>query len=111
MVDFKRYTIFFLKASGIILFFLSGGCVPDLPVTSTITVDIEKTSLPVNPSLYGLTLEEINHGIEGGLYAELIRNRSFEEGLLPLHSAYDRSRGLLVTPNRWTLPFPSPESV
>eukprot|EP00727_Mastigamoeba_balamuthi_P007028 m51a1_g2946 putative alpha-l-arabinofuranosidase (653) ;mRNA; r:619613-621785 len=32
----------------------------------------------VSPLLYGLFFEEINFGGEGGLYAELIRNRDFE---------------------------------
>lgn len=30
---------------------------------------------------YGLFFEEINHAGEGGLYAELVKNRSFEQGL------------------------------
>jgi alpha-L-arabinofuranosidase len=34
---------------------------------------------PISPQLYGVMLEEINHGIDGGLYAELIRNRSFKD--------------------------------
>lgn len=86
-------------------------CMPDVPSTSVITVDMEATPVPVNSQLYGLTIEEINHAIEGGLYAELIRNGSFEDGALPVHSAYDRSRGVLITPNRWTLEFPRPDSV
>ena len=32
----------------------------------------------VSPMLYGLMTEEINYSYEGGLYAELIRNRSFK---------------------------------
>lgn len=34
-----------------------------------------------SPYQYGLFFEEINHAGDGGLYAELVRNRSFEEGL------------------------------
>jgi alpha-N-arabinofuranosidase len=33
---------------------------------------------PVSPTLYGLMTEEINYSYEGGLYGELIRNRTFE---------------------------------
>lgn len=94
---------------GVILTFTR--CMPEVAHTSTITIDMEVTPTAVNPDLYGLTIEEINHAIEGGLYAELIQNRSFEDGILPLHSAYDRTRGVLVTPNKWTLPIPSPDSV
>ena len=32
------------------------------------------------PMLYGIFYEDINHAADGGLYAELIRNRSFEDG-------------------------------
>jgi hypothetical protein len=31
---------------------------------------------PINPTQYGVFFEEINHGGEGGLYAELIKNVS-----------------------------------
>ena len=55
-------------------------CQPEMPVISTITVEADGLTVPVNPDLYGLTIEEINHGIDGGLYAELIQNRSFEDG-------------------------------
>ena len=30
--------------------------------------------------LYGIFYEDINHAADGGIYAELIRNRSFEDG-------------------------------
>ena len=49
-------------------------CQPEMPVISTITVEADGLTVPVNPDLYGLTIEEINHGIDGGLYAELIQN-------------------------------------
>ena len=42
-------------------------------------VDASQTGIAVSPTLYGLFYEEINHAGEGGLYAELIRNRSFED--------------------------------
>ena len=46
-------------------------CQPEMPVISTITVEADGLTVPVNPDLYGLTIEEINHGIDGGLYAIL----------------------------------------
>ena len=33
--------------------------------------------------MYGLFFEEINHAGDGGLYAELVQNRSFEEDVIP----------------------------
>lgn len=60
---------------------------------STVLVSARETSQPVpvleiradrvtaqvSPMLYGLMTEEINHAYDGGLYAELIRNRIFKE--------------------------------
>jgi alpha-L-arabinofuranosidase len=33
----------------------------------------------VSPTLYGFMTEEINHSYDGGIYAELIRNRAFQD--------------------------------
>jgi alpha-N-arabinofuranosidase len=45
------------------------------PVTLTIHADQPTTA--VSPTLYGLMTEEINYAYEGGLYAEMVRNRTF----------------------------------
>ncbi len=44
---------------------------------ATLTVDLKQAKAPVSPTLYGLMTEEINYSYDGGLYAELIRNRTF----------------------------------
>ena len=44
-----------------------------------ITLDFTKPGASVSPMLYGLMTEEINHSYDGGLYAELIRNRIFKD--------------------------------
>jgi len=44
-----------------------------------LTLDLTKPGANVSPSLYGLMTEEINHSYDGGLYAELIRNRIFKD--------------------------------
>jgi alpha-L-arabinofuranosidase len=41
-------------------------------------VDVKKTSAEIQPTMYGLFFEDINYGADGGLYAELVKNRSFE---------------------------------
>ena len=33
---------------------------------------------PVQPTMYGIFFEDINYGADGGLYAEMVANRSFE---------------------------------
>jgi len=43
----------------------------------TLTVDVNQPKAEVSPTLYGLMTEEINYSYDGGLYAELIRNRTF----------------------------------
>jgi alpha-N-arabinofuranosidase len=47
--------------------------------TATINVDARKVENHISPLLYGQFLEFMFEGIKGGLHAELIRNRSFEE--------------------------------
>ena len=45
--------------------------------TATLNVDLNRPKSPVSPTLYGLMTEEINYSYDGGLYAELVRNRTF----------------------------------
>src|SRR5438270_5614530 len=50
------------------------------------TVDARHPAGKVSPRLYGLMTEEINHSYDGGLYAELIRNRAFmDDSQRPVH--------------------------
>ena len=35
-------------------------------------------SKPISPDLFGIFFEDISYAADGGLYAELIQNRSFE---------------------------------
>lgn len=107
MGEFAKFKIAFF----FLTLLVGGGCHPEAPILSTITVDLESMSVPVNKDLYGITVEEINHAVDGGLYAELIRNRSFEEGVPPLNCPYDAARNLLITPNGWSIPFLRPDSV
>lgn len=46
---------------------------------ASLTLDFTKANKKVSPMLYGLMTEEINHAYDGGLYAELIRNRIFKD--------------------------------
>ncbi len=42
------------------------------------TVDVSRSMAKINPAMYGVFFEDINFGADGGLYAELVKNRSFE---------------------------------
>ena len=46
----------------------------------TIDIDANQRGPRISPTHYGIFFEDINHAADGGLYAELIRNRSFEDG-------------------------------
>ena len=48
-------------------------------LTAYYTIDFN-SSEEISDTLYGLFLEDINYAVDGGLYAELIKNRSFEYG-------------------------------
>lgn len=47
------------------------------PLTATVTLDKAKAK-PISDKFIGIFFEDINYGADGGLYAELIRNRDFE---------------------------------
>ena len=41
-------------------------------------IDVQNVGAPIQSTMYGIFFEDINFGADGGLYAELIKNRSFE---------------------------------
>lgn len=43
-----------------------------------LTVDTKKAGADIAPTMYGLFFEDINYAADGGLYGELVKNRSFE---------------------------------
>ena len=44
----------------------------------TMDVDTKKLGAPIQPTMYGIFFEDINYAADGGLYGELVKNRSFE---------------------------------
>ncbi len=46
---------------------------------AAITVQVDQPKHRVSPQLWGIFFEDINLSADGGLYPELVRNRSFEE--------------------------------
>ena len=52
-----------------------------IPVTgadNTFDINVKKTGAPIHSTMYGIFFEDINYAADGGLYAELVKNRSFE---------------------------------
>lgn len=41
-------------------------------------IDVKEVGAKIQPDMWGVFFEDINFGADGGLYAELIKNRSFE---------------------------------
>ena len=41
-------------------------------------VNTKKLGAEISPTMYGIFFEDINYAADGGLYAELVKNRSFE---------------------------------
>jgi hypothetical protein len=50
----------------------------DAPVAASITGDSSARGTPISRRQFGIFFEDINHGADGGLYPELVQNRSFE---------------------------------
>ncbi len=46
--------------------------------TNELVVQTNKIGAEIQPTMYGLFFEDINYAADGGLYAELIKNRSFD---------------------------------
>jgi alpha-N-arabinofuranosidase len=44
---------------------------------ATLTIHPDQPVAAVSPTLYGLMTEEINYSYDGGIYAEMVRNRTF----------------------------------
>lgn len=59
-------------------------------------IDLSSRQAEVSPAMYGIFFEEINHAGDGGLYGEMLMNRSFEERVMP--EGYHVENGALVPP-------------
>ncbi len=53
-------------------------CVSAMAQNNTIEVNTKKIGAPIQSTMYGIFFEDINYAADGGLYGELVKNRSFE---------------------------------
>ncbi|MGH7970045.1 MAG: hypothetical protein ACREIC_15090, partial [Limisphaerales bacterium] len=58
---------------------------PSARSASTLRIAVDKPGHPISPTLYGIFFEDINCSADGGIYAELVRNRNFEDSSRPDH--------------------------
>jgi len=53
-------------------------CAGDLLAQNPLVVTVDKPKSEIQPTMWGIFFEDINFGADGGIYAELVKNRSFE---------------------------------
>ena len=68
----KIYAVFFTVCTTFLL------AQSDIQSKHTLDLDGASTHIKIQPTMYGIFFEDINFAADGGLYAELIKNRSFE---------------------------------
>ena len=78
MVRFMKKKLLLIPVAAALLL---SACSPagDAEHQVVINVDAAQRGPQISPTHYGIFFEDINHAADGGLYAELIRNRSFED--------------------------------
>ena len=78
--------------------FLSVSGTAQEPAAGTIRVDASKPGHPISPGMYGIFFEEISHAGDGGLYAEMVQYRSFEDNEA---DTWERTISIFFAPDRW----------
>lgn len=83
-----------LGYAAIAAFATAGSTVAHAQLPVKLSVDVGKPGIAIPPNFSGLMTEEINHAYDGGLFAELIQNRTFQDpaprgggGAGPIHWA------------------------
>jgi len=69
-----------------------GASTPTPRAALSLTVQAGEAGTPISRDLWGIFFEDINWGADGGLYAELVENRSFEF-TNTYHAGYDFKTG------------------
>ncbi|GAT63639.1 alpha-L-arabinofuranosidase C-terminal domain-containing protein [Paludibacter jiangxiensis] len=96
----SRYRKIALIGSSIVFFL----CFQSFAIDKAkISVDVNKPGHAIAPNLFGIFFEDINLSADGGIYPELVRNRSFEDADTlqnwKFTSANNQSKALVCTAN------------
>ena len=67
-----------IKKAGLVFISLILMCIPVVSAQIKVTIQAGQPGVRISPTMYGIFFEDINFGADGGLYSELIKNRSFE---------------------------------
>lgn len=78
---------------------------------SRINVKTEQKRFDTASDLYGLFFEDISRAGDGGLYPEMLRNRSFEDSLIPEGCTTPDSGKTFVSPTGWIDEFNNGEGM
>ena len=78
---------------------------------SKITVTSAEKRFAAAPDLYGLFFEDISRAGDGGLYPEMLRNRSFEDSILPEGCVSEDGGKTFVSPTGWVDEFNNGEGM
>ena len=68
---------------------------------SKIEVKTKQKLFPTTPALYGLFFEDINRSGDGGIYPEMLRNRAFDDSVVPDDFLIDGDDIINVNGYRW----------
>lgn len=66
-----------------------------------ISIKTADKKFPVAPYLYGLFFEDINRSGDSGLYPEMIRNRAFEDSIVPERCTLSEDGVTFTSPTGW----------
>ena len=78
---------------------------------SMMNITTRKTRFPAAPDLYGLFFEDISRAGDGGLYPEMLRNRSFEDSLMPEGCVSEDGGKTFISPTGWIEEFNNGEGM
>ena len=67
-----------MKTKILFLAFVALICFQSIHAQVNISLDLDQETTPMSQDLVGVFFEDINYAADGGLYAELVQNRSFE---------------------------------
>ncbi|MCK9301212.1 MAG: hypothetical protein M0P23_07530 [Bacteroidales bacterium] len=67
-----------MKTKLLLICLIALNCTPTTEAQVNISVDTDQPAVPMSQDLIGVFFEDINYAADGGLYAELVQNRSFE---------------------------------
>ncbi len=70
-------------------------------MNNSVTIKTKEPCFSAAPELYGLFFEDINRAADGGLYPEMLRNRAFEDSIIPEGCTSDPEHLIYINEGGW----------